>query len=105
MELSEFDQMDMGLARVAAIQQLGMMISKRTGRLIAEIKIVNGRWRCFVPGRGWLQASDLLFGAKPVECGEQAAGQLPNGGSRDDGGLKHRIMQFIRNHCKLLRPN
>lgn len=91
MELSEFEQMDMGLARVAAAQQLGLMISKTTGQLIADVKLANGRWRCYVPGSGWFQASDLLFAGRNLPA--QALADLVDAGGRLPPGA--RLLQCI----------
>lgn len=65
MELLDFDQIDIGLAKVAAVQQLGIILTKKTEHYIVDMRLINGRWGCFVPGKGWRQASELLSDMRP----------------------------------------
>lgn len=62
MELLDFEQIDSGLAKVAAVQKLAMIISARTGQHVTDIKMKNGHWQCFIPGMGWQRTSEVLSG-------------------------------------------
>lgn len=44
MGLLDFEQIDAGLARVAAMQRLAVMISTCTGQQVTEIKMNSGHW-------------------------------------------------------------
>lgn len=68
MELLDFEQIDTGLAKVAAMQKLPMMISIRTSQHVTDIKMNNGHWQCFVPEIGWQPTSEVLSGRQEQYC-------------------------------------
>lgn len=68
MALLDFEQIDTGLAKVAAVQKLAIMIGTRIGQHVIDIKVSNGYWQCFIPGMGWQRASEALSGRQDEKC-------------------------------------